>query len=251
MQSILIGGARRRPVRGLVLLTALATLLVALSATAQAQEQPDPPHWFWGIDADAHNGATISAIDQNDKQVSSSTVDSKGGWHLTVSTEAAERVKLRLVDGDMVRETDFIDVVAGGFSSEGLSIAAFSIVPETLEQGASTTIMARIIARRTSDGRIEFGMRDSDNQDIFPRARYFPAGGPGHNRWLRSSEIDFGGGFAGQIIARYGSADGRTEFGFRVAGYEDIFPRARYFPATGPNHNRWLRSSEIELGLPR
>ncbi len=250
MQSILIGGVRRGSVRGLALLIALTTLLVALSATAQAQEQPQPPHWFWGIDADAHNGATVSAIDQNDKQVSSSTVDSKGEWSLIVFTEDANRVKLRLVNGDVVRETDFQDVVTGGFSSEGLSIAAFSIVPETLEQGASTTIMARIIARRSSDGRIEFGMRDSDDQDIFPRARYFPAGGPGHDRWLRSSEIDFGDGFAGRIIARY-AADGRTEFGFRVTGYEDIFPRARYFPATGPNHNRWLRSTEIEIGKPR
>ena len=46
-------------------------------------------------------------------------------------------------------------------------------------------------------------------------------------------------------------ANGQTEFGFRVEGYDDIFPRARFFPAEGPDHNRFLRSSEIEIGMPR
>ena len=94
-------------------------------------------------------------------------------------------------------------------------------------------------------------MRSPVGDDIFPRARYFPATGPNHNRWLRSSEIDFGNGFVGRIIARR-APDGRIEFGFRVEGYEneDFFPRARYFPVDGPDHHRWLRSSEIAISRP-
>ena len=115
------------------------------------------------------------------------------------------------------------------------------------------TLTVRIIARRAPDGRIEFGMRPPVGDDILPRARYIAARGPAHDRWLRSTEIDFGDGFVGRIIARReaGNPNGRVEFGFRVEGYDDLFPRQRFFPGSGPDHHRWLRSSEIDLRRPR
>ena len=243
----------RRRIAGVAFLIGAAVLLAAQASSIGAQ-QPKTPHWFWGADASQYVGAQISAINQDGVEVDSDgegsgVVNRDGGWWVTVSPEDARTVKLRLVLGDMVRETDALDVIEGGFDPEGLSIAAFSPVSTTLDESGNT-ISVRIIARRAEDGRIEFGMRDPDGVDIFPRARYFPAAGPDHNRFLRSSEIDFGSGYTGRIIARR-APDGRVEFGFRVEGYDDIFPRARYFPASGPDHNRFLRSSEIEIGMPR
>lgn len=116
-------------------------------------------------------------------------------------------------------------------------------------QGA-ISVDVRIIARRTADGRVEFGIRMSDGREQFPTARFFPANGPGHGRWLRSSVLDFGHGFRGRIIARYHASDGRTEFGLRINGFpNDMFPEAKYFPASPrPSHNRYLRSSVLSFG---
>ncbi len=250
MRSILFGGAARRWSLSVALLAGLATLIVSLAATTNAQDNPRPPHWFWGTDMDRYVGDMIVAINESGVQVGASDIDNQGGWAVTVSPDEARTVTLRLVTDSGNRETGQLDVMDGGFDPDGLSISEFSNRVTDEIEATGDTLSVRIIARRAEDGRIEFGMRDPDGEDIFPRARYFPATGPDHNRFLRSSEIDFGDGFTGRIIARR-APDGRVEFGFRVEGYEDIFPRARYFPATGPDHNRFLRSSEIEIGQPR
>lgn len=250
MRSILFGGAARRWSLSVALLAGLATLIVSLAATTNAQDNPRPPHWFWGTDMDRYVGDKIVAINESGVQVGSSDIDNQGGWAVTVSPDEARTVTLRLVTATGDRETTALDVMDGGFDPDGLSISEFSNRVTDEIEATGDTLSVRIIARRAEDGRIEFGMRDPDGKDIFPRARYFPATGPDHNRFLRSSEIDFGDGFTGRIIARR-APDGRVEFGFRVEGYDDIFPRARYFPATGPDHNRFLRSSEIEIGQPR
>lgn len=249
-------GAARRLGLGAALLVGVAALLVALAPSTNAQQQPPAPHWFWGDDADAYAGSEIKAFNQSGSEVStggegSGRIDADGTWFVAVTTEGGTRqVKLRIVSARGDRETGLLDVIQGGFSPAGLSITAFRPVPEELDFDGET-ISVRIIARRAPDGRIEFGMRDPDGENVLPPARYFPVGGPGHTRWLRSTEIDFGGGYVGRIIARHVEETGRTEFGFRVEGYPDIFPRARFFPASGPDHNRWLRSSEIEIGVPR
>lgn len=250
MRSILFGGAARRWSLSVALLAGLATLIVSLAATTNAQDNPRPPHWFWGVDMNSYVGDQVIALNQNGVQVGSSDIDNQGRWAVTVSPDEARMVTLRLVTSSGDRETDPLDVIDGGFDPDGLSISEFSNRVTDEIEATGDTLSVRIIARRAEDGRIEFGMRDPDGEDIFPRARYFPATGPDHNRFLRSSEIDFGDGFTGRIVARR-APDGRVEFGFRVEGYEDIFPRARYFPATGPDHNRFLRSSEIEIGQPR
>ena len=53
-------------------------------------------------------------------------------------------------------------------------------------------------------------------------------------------------GSAGRIVARL-LDDGRVEFGWQPTGGERVLPRQRYFPAD-ITHNRWLRSSPVEVG---
>jgi len=251
MRPILFEGVARRLSLGVTLLAALTVILVsqAPSISSQAQ-QPVPPAWFFGTDAQAYAGATIEAINENGTRVAvndeeEGRVDSQGTWSFIIAREdEATRVKFRIVHTSGTLESTYFHVVDGNLTE--ISVGEFTSVA-----GTDNTIAVRIIARRADDGRIEFGMRGPDGEDILPPARFFPDGGPGHSRWLRSTEIDFGGGFVGRIIARYVAEDGRTEFGFRVEGYDDNFPRARFFPASGPDHNRWLRSSEIEIGMPR
>ncbi len=264
MQSIRIHDAARRWSLGIALLAALAALLVSLAPTTNAQ-QPPTPHWFWGNDADAYAGSEIQVFNQDGDQISAGGDDAgkigdDGDWHAQINPNDATQVKLRIISDLGDRETDLIDVITGGFDPNGLSITAFSNIIDAadddddepiIEEPGPTTITVRIIARRAADGRVEFGMRGPDGEDILPPRRYFPVGGPGHSRWLRSTVIEFGDGFEGRIIARYVEADGRTEFGFRVEGHEDILPPRRYFPAEGPDHNRFLRSTEITLPLPR
>ena len=75
----------------------------------------------------------------------------------------------------------------------------------------------RIVAQRLTDGRTEFGWQLAD----------------GGERGCRSSA---------RLLA-----DGRIEFAFTPAGGERILPQSRYFPV-GAGVERWLRSTEIELG---
>ena len=50
---------------------------------------------------------------------------------------------------------------------------------------------------------------------------------------------------AGRIVARL-LDDGRVEFGWQPSGGERVLPRQRYFP-NDITHNRWLRSSPVEV----
>ena len=51
---------------------------------------------------------------------------------------------------------------------------------------------------------------------------------------------------AGRIVARL-LDDGRVEFGWQPVGGARVLPTKRYFPAS-IDHNRWLRSSPVEVG---
>ena len=51
---------------------------------------------------------------------------------------------------------------------------------------------------------------------------------------------------SGRIVARL-LDDGRVEFGWQPTGGARILPEKRYFPAS-IDHNRWLRSSPVEVG---
>ena len=102
----------------------------------------------------------------------------------------------------------------------------------------------RIVARRLTDGRTEFGWLPAGAEErVLPRGRYFPADAQ-VGRWLRSTPVVVDGVELGRINARR-LADGRIEFAFTPTDGERILPSVRYFPA-GAAVDRWLRSSEIE-----
>ena len=126
-------------------------------------------------------------------------------------------------------------------------------------------------ARLAPDGRLEFGARRADGEDVLPRGRFLPTTVVDgritpeeritHGRWLRSTEIDLGDGFVVRVIARVNPNDGRIEFGLYVDGVDApigeynaggtpmFLPRGRYFPPT-TSHNRWL-SSNPPTEVPR
>ena len=109
----------------------------------------------------------------------------------------------------------------------------------------------RIVARRSADGRTEFGWHHTGSNRVspgcgrvLPVARYFPADAR-VGRWLRSSPVELAGEAIGRINARR-LADGRIEFAFTPTDGERILPPSRYFPADA-RVGRWLRSSEITI----
>ena len=124
-------------------------------------------------------------------------------------------------------------------------------VPPWLREPAAATVGApasgRIVARRLADGRTEFGWQPAGAEErVLPSQRYFPASGVAVGRWLRSSLIEVAGIEIGRINARL-SEDSRIEFAFTPTDGERILPPSRYFP-TSPTVDRWLRSTEIDLG---
>lgn len=121
----------------------------------------------------------------------------------------------------------------------------------------------RIVARRLSSGRIEFGLQqrtapDAWGERILPTQRFFPADAT-VDRWLRSSPLTVSvtGTTAGQatdvvvrIVARK-IADGRVEFALRkrTSGHTysgPPLPRSRFFPTTAAV-GRWLQSTPISV----
>ena len=152
-----------------------------------------------------------------------------------------------------------------------VAIIAADFTPPAAAQGEEETT-GRIVARLLDDGRVEFGWQPTsgafgvelvpDRQPgqplfryarVLPTQRYFPAS-IDHNRWLRSSPVEFNGVndaatiAIGRIEARR-LDDGRIEFAFTPTDGERILTDARYFP-TSARANRWLRSTEITIGAP-
>ena len=118
----------------------------------------------------------------------------------------------------------------------------------SLETGEGEIIGGRILARRLSSGRVEFGFQPEGEALILPTRRFFPTTAR-VDHWLVSSDVVSDGDVVGRITARLG-ADGRIEFGFNPTAGERILPRARFFPTTA-TVDRWLRSTIIEVPLTR
>ena len=118
----------------------------------------------------------------------------------------------------------------------------------SLDTGDDEAVEGRIRARLTSSGRVEFGFQPEGEELILPAQRFSPAGAQ-VDRWLVSSDVVSDGDVLGRITARL-LADGRIEFGFNPVEGERILPPARFFPTTA-GVNRWLRSSIINVPLPR
>ena len=133
-----------------------------------------------------------------------------------------------------------------GVSGEGTDSDGEKASVDADAAATASATVGRIVARRLADGRTEFGWLPAGVEEpIRPRARYFPTSATAE-RWLHSSPIEVNGIVIGRINARL-SANGRIEFAFTPEGGERILPPARYFPRA-PTVDRWLRSTEIEIG---
>ena len=72
------------------------------------------------------------------------------------------------------------------------AIIAADFTPPAAAQSEEETT-GRIVARRLNDGRVEFGWQPSGGERILPPSRYCPVDAA-IDVWLRSTEIDVGGG---------------------------------------------------------
>ena len=130
-------------------------------------------------------------------------------------------------------------------ASEPAAGAPPSYSADNLKPAASAAA-GRIVARRLSDGRTEFGWLPSGaTEHVLPRGRYFPVDAQ-VDRWLNSTPVEVDGVALGRINARL-RADGRIEFAFTPTSGARILPPSRYFPL-GATVDRWLRSTEIDVG---
>ena len=121
--------------------------------------------------------------------------------------------------------------------------------------GGSDDPAVRIVARKLTDGRVEFALQQrsgstwGDRQ--LPRARFFPTTAR-VGRWLASSPLDVTAGEV-RIVARK-LTDGRVEFALQQRSGstwgDRQLPRARFFPTTA-RVGRWLASSPLNVTAPQ
>ena len=125
--------------------------------------------------------------------------------------------------------------------------------PVTAQDSGGGDAEVRIVARKLTNGRVEFGLqqRQADRSwgdRLLPRARFFPPT-TAAGRWLGSSALELSVGEV-RIVARK-LTDGRIEFGLQQRQADDswgdrLLPRARLFPPTTAA-GRWLASSPLTL----
>lgn len=251
MRPILFEGAARRWSLGVALLAALTILLINFAPSITAQDNPRPPHWFWGNDLDSYVGDQVVAINQDGVQVGSTTVESRGEWTVTVSPENSRTVTLCLTSDLGGRATDPLDVVEGGFDPDGLSITDFT-------QSCGNTLPVQIRARvypSSEDPSIPFrsiefnlsvdGVPQALNDN--PRERTIR---PNHasGRWYRSNWFDLGDGFRAAIIACK-DQEGGVRFGVRVDGRDDIIPRLNLLSSSRTSTG-WAVSNVVDVMQP-
>ncbi len=121
--------------------------------------------------------------------------------------------------------------------------------------GGTDDSAVRIVARKLSDGRVEFALQQrsgstwGDRQ--LPRTRFFPTTAR-VGRWLVSSPLDVTAGEV-RIVARKLS-DGRVEFALQQRSGstwgDRQLPRTRFFPTTA-RVGRWLVSSPLDVTAPQ
>ena len=122
------------------------------------------------------------------------------------------------------------------------------------QSGEPDGVVARIVARRHADQRIEFALQQqatdsSWSQRLLPPQRFFPSTAT-VGRWLVSTPLELSDGVVARIVARRHS-DGRVEFALQqqAAGGswgERLLPPQRFFPPTA-TVGRWLVSTPLTL----
>ena len=259
MQSILSDGTARRWSLVVALVAGLATLLITLAPSLDAQTQPLPPQYFWGTDATNYVGAEVKVFDQNGNELPAcpesaqcgehaGVVSGDGEWHVAVDSREASKVRLRIVSSSEGRETNLLDVVGG--DGEAVSIRQFVRVVQ-VDTTPSETLPIRIIVRLhpTRESRtLEFNIRVNDVDVSPPPAKRYLTPTLRTDRWLQSSVIDAGNGYQVRVIACK-QTDDDVLFGVRVAGHDDIIPRLHRMPSSVTDNN-WKRSNEFEIELP-
>ena len=207
--------------RGLQLLAAagLAALLFALLAPSTGAQTPPPPHWLYGQGYHSDNGATVRFVSSDGSEITRATI-ANGEWSLFPSQRQATSGRVELVSATSTRTTVAFDVEQG--TLKNITPSEFTVVqtpepapepePEEEEEETETT---------TSTGTTAPSTGSTQTARIVARVSDNP----------------------GRV--------GRLEFGMRVEGSDEVItPRARYFPEDLPADriDRWLRSSEIDLG---
>ena len=122
------------------------------------------------------------------------------------------------------------------------------------QSGETDHVVARIVARRHADQRIEFalqqqGVGGSWGQRVLPPQRFFPTTAT-VSRWLVSTPLELTDAVVARIVARR-HADGRVEFALQQQGVggswgQRVLPPQRFFPTTA-TVSRWLVSTPREL----
>ena len=122
------------------------------------------------------------------------------------------------------------------------------------QYGETDHVVARIVARRHADQRIEFALQQegtggSWGQRLLPPQRFFPTTAT-VGRWLVSTPLELTGAVVARIVARRHS-DGRVEFALQQEGTsgswgQRLLPPQRFFPTTA-TVGRWLVSTPLEL----
>lgn len=112
-------------------------------------------------------------------------------------------------------------------------------------EALTVSIVVRVVAGEY----IEVGLLSPTGDYILPTARYIPVIAPSHNRWLRSSAIDFGEGLVSWILIRQADEypDGWFELGIRVEGKDVLFPSRRVFSIATLERDQWIRTSEVTV----
>ena len=122
------------------------------------------------------------------------------------------------------------------------------------QSGETDEVVARIVARRHADQRIEFalqqqGVGGSWGQRLLPPQRFFPTTAT-VGRWLVSTPLELTDAVVARIVARRHS-DGRVEFALQQQATggswgQRLLPPQRFFPTTA-TVGRWLTSTPLTL----
>ena len=137
------------------------------------------------------------------------------------------------------------------------AVAALGVAPVAIDAQDSADAddaVARIVARRVGDGRVEFALQQqagdgSWGQRLLPTRRFFPTTAA-VGRWLVSTPLDLASDAVARIVARR-VGDGRVEFALQQRAGDGswgqrLLPARRFFPTTAVV-GRWLVSTPLAL----
>ena len=137
------------------------------------------------------------------------------------------------------------------------TVAVLGVAPvevDAQESADAADAVARIVARRHGDGRVEFAVQQqvadgSWGERLLPARRFFPITAA-VGRWLISTPLELAGDVVARIVARR-HGDGRVEFAVQQqvadgSWGERLLPARRFFPTTAAV-GRWLVSTPLDL----